>query len=262
MYFILGFLAGSGVVLYWTILSKKWGTHIDLAKTLIVCIVGKVLSDSGMGGSLYVKEWYDGDVLMEYLLALYLMPQVVKTLRSKPADRPLDKKYLVALTLRRFLMPLYERGYSDNIFGLQPDAVFVGSWCLLFGLQLAVIVLFNCERLRALWVRLRQHRYDHVYKAVLGKGESCPVCLLQLSEDPASKAAGGSVGSAALEEKYNLSDGDMLGPSKNSEALKLVECHVARTPCKHMYHWSCFRQMVAVKLECAMCKAKLPPLNM
>lgn len=95
--------------------------------------------------------WYCDSLLMEFLVALYLFPQVVKLVRVKP-EEPEDRLPLPflfgALIIRRFWVPIYYRAYHSNIFGYQPNYQFVWIWSGMFAVQVLALGVFNWRKVQ------------------------------------------------------------------------------------------------------------------
>lgn len=86
------------------------------------------------------------------------------------------------------------------------------------------------------------YEYNFKYKVDFNDVMDCPICLQPMYMDPDDLGSFSTDALSALEE--NL----------------IIENSVAKAPCKHMYHWSCFRTWINVKMECPVCRGRLPAL--
>lgn len=66
---------------------------------------------------------------------LAFTPQIIHNVRA--GNNPgFSWLYVLGfLTLRRFIIPLYEHGCPSNLFRIHPDVVFVVLWILLYLIQ-------------------------------------------------------------------------------------------------------------------------------
>lgn len=71
--------------------------------------------------------------------------------------------------------------------------------------------------------------------------------MLNLFEDPEAK----------LEEPLLLNEGI------NSQILEkhIIKKTIMKTPCNHKFHVPCLLEWIKVKLECPVCRKKLPSLE-
>lgn len=86
------------------------------------------------------------------------------------------------------------------------------------------------------------HDYNYKYKVDFNDILDCPICLQPMylnPEDPGSVS----------EDSLSTLDQNLI-----------IENEVARAPCKHLYHWGCFRTWIDIKLECPVCRSRLPAL--
>lgn len=182
--------------------------------------------------------------------ALYFLPQIIHNIRRGISTGFAPAYVFGFLTLRRFFVPLYERGCPENLFRIHPDFFFIMGWFVLYGLQ--ILVLYGQHRKGPRFMIPRvcisgSFDYNFKYKVDFNDVMDCPICLHALYLDPEELDAHSTEINASTESEAN------------TENL-IVECQVVRSPCKHMYHWSCFKNWMNVKLECPVCRAKLPPL--
>lgn len=174
-----------------------------------------------------------------FLLALPLMilPQLYHN--AYRGDRMEFDSNFISLYCSRFLLLIYLRGYTRNIYQLEPSAAFcielVGIVLLMVGLTYAQSK-YGTRSLFPKFMLPKRYEYfeeeDHAAEAEAGiVGEDCAICLTPVHLRP--------------EYEEHVHD-DFVGK-------------IMKTPCGHRFHGTCLAPWMQRKMDCPTCRSKLPP---
>ncbi|KAJ2824290.1 hypothetical protein FBU31_004035 [Coemansia sp. 'formosensis'] len=169
----------------------------------------------------------------------YWVPQIWRNVKRNTTCG-LRWDYIVGTTAIRLFFPLYAFAYADNI-------AFVGPAPLVWGLvalsvaQTGVLIMQDLLGPRFFVPEfLRPPAHDYHPAVSLPDEEDLERNSLSSDAD--------AVCAVCIQPVDTTLENNDLTPS------------YMLTPCAHMYHTECLQQWMDIKLECPVCRARLPPL--
>jgi hypothetical protein len=177
------------------------------------------------------------------------LPQIIYNLKLKDKINIIPKKFIFSLLLNRLFLPLYIRGYSDNIFLSNTNYKF--CFLLIICNIIQLIILFTQEKMGGnffLPKRCKGHyfRYKRNILEVYKKypefiNYQCSICLSPFVNDPEN-----------FKIKYNSC----------INRIKIIcfekQQYIMKTPCQHFFHLECLKNWMILKKECPICRKHLP----
>jgi len=187
--------------------------------------------------SAWVLRYHFGVILL-FQCSVWL-PQIAKNVRANTRNRISPMNVFCQIGCPSFLS-LYMLMCPKNVFQKHPKTAL---GLIVFGyifLQILVLLLQGicCARF-FIPHSLRPSRHNYYINVLqddcLTSEDGCPECPICMN--PLDEEAAGTVCSG-------------------SEAIQIM-----RAPCKHMFHAKCLQNWMEIKLECPICRVKLPSLE-
>ncbi len=204
-----------------------------------------------------------------FLLYSFWVPQIVMNAR-KGVRQPLNRTYVVGMSLARLMIPLYVYGCPQNFVHLlfseyEPDYQMCAALVVWVGLQVAL--LLSQDYLGPQFfvpARYLPPKYDYYRPLPQRRGQG--------GGSDASSPGGTDIEMTGLEEGRGGGEGSGRdGQQEEEEEGGTYECvicyndidvdHVGSfmvAPCNHCYHSDCLERWMEIKLECPVCRAPLP----
>lgn len=177
---------------------------------------------------------------------LYFVPQIVSNVIYGASGDFDFKSIVLALSLRP-LLPLYIKGYPDNLYQISSSTFFVIGVIALVLFQI-LILYFQAKRGARFFIPeglLSKLSKDLGYfKDLSGESEgteliklvrTCNICMGQLSKEPRGVETAHPEAIKIL-KKRNMTAGKVM-----------------RTECGHKFHAICLIESMMSKMECPMC---------
>lgn len=184
-----------------------------------------------------------------FLFALYSfwVPQIVLNVVGD-YRRPLLPSYIIGTSLTRLVIPLYFWGCPHNFLHIKPQPI--SAIALVIWLLSQALILLSQYKFGPRWFipkKLLPERYDY-YRPITLDNET--------------------TGDADVEAQ----DGREQEPLVVGNADTRRECCICMetvdinspdrmvTPCNHFFHAKCLEQWLEVRLECALCRTRVPQI--
>ncbi|KAJ2642927.1 hypothetical protein GGF44_001419 [Coemansia sp. RSA 1694] len=182
----------------------------------------------------------------------YWVPQIWRNVK-RDTRCGLRWDYVVGTTAVRLFFPLYAFAYADNVAFVRP-APLVWGLAAFSVAQVAVLLMQDVLGARFFvpeCLRPEAHDY-HPPMPLLDEGDGADSDLERNSLSSDAAAAAGPVCAVCILPVDTTPPADN-GPDRAPPPYMV-------TPCAHMYHTECLQTWMEIKLECPVCRARLPPL--
>lgn len=203
-----------------------------------------------------IKIWYTYFIFTFFLFAGTWIFQIYYSAKqgTKP---PMPYLYIFFVSLFKMLIPIYLKGYSNNIYSLRPNYFKVLIVDLTVFLE-AIIV--SAQKLLGpkffIPKRFREEAFDY-YKSENeisqnDKEKECVICLENINTNYKEEEN--------IQKNYkNVFEkfADYVNKWKKEKTTKSYMI----TPCGHIFHSRCLETWLDVKNECPYCRQKIPPLD-
>lgn len=177
-----------------------------------------------MGGFLLI--YYINGIFNLFLLLMYSfwIPQIVCNVEQR-SRKPLQRQYIIGITVTRLLIPLYFYGCPENFVHAEPNnMVYILSIYLIA--QATFLLLqerFGSDFFIPSQLLPEKYNYHRSLRTITRHTDSleCTICMSPI-------------------ESSNFSDGHMI------------------TPCDHVFHSDCLLKWMEHKMECPTCRRVIP----
>ena len=172
---------------YWQILSRQLPYDIFLRKKLrfYICFYALVFSSFFM----LLKAYYDKTCITVMIVTLWLPQIIFNYIRNNKVGLPLI--YILICTVDRMALPLYFRGYNNNLFHIRNDISFISCICVYLCLNVCVLYVQVCCGGRFVLTKKMRRKVFEYYKS---KDEllkvkanvtelDCVICLQKIIKD-------------------------------------------------------------------------------
>ena len=237
-FFIFAFIEG---VLYFFTFNIEKKTDLKL---LILITLYSIIYLLMLINYLFIQQIY----LLIFIFTTFL-PQIFYNLKLKDKINKIPKKFIFSLLLNRLFLPIYIRGYSNNIFLSKTNYKF--CFLLISSNLIQLVILFMQEKLGGNFFipkRFKGHyfRYKRNILEIYKKYPEfiyyqCSICLAPFVNEPEN-----------FKIKYN----------SFFNRVKIIYCenqqYIMKTPCQHFFHMECLKNWMVLKKECPICRKHLP----
>ncbi|KAJ1911269.1 hypothetical protein LPJ71_002980 [Coemansia sp. S17] len=171
----------------------------------------------------------------------YWVPQIWRNVKRN-TNCGLGWDYIVGTTTVRLFFPLYAFAYTSNIAFVSPAPLVWGL--VAFSVAQVTVLLMQDWLGPRFFVPKFLRPQAHDYHPAMSLADEEDLERNSLSSDAAAVCAVciQPVDTTLEDNRLDLTPSYML------------------TPCAHMYHTECLQQWMDIKLECPVCRARLPPL--
>lgn len=215
--------------------------------------------------------------VLVFVLYSFWVPQIVMN-ASKGLRRPLNRTYVLGMSLARLAIPLYVYGCPENFIhlifsGYRPDYRLCFALVVWVGAQVAV--LLSQDYLGPQYMipaRFLPPKYNYYRPVPQGRGGRAQ------GPQPTVRAGGlvhtqssGSSGGCEEIELMDLEEGPGHGGEADGEEGGALECAICFNdvdvtrlgsymvaPCNHVFDRECLERWMDIKLECPVCRCSLP----
>ena len=194
--------------------------------------------------NLATEDWF---LLLQ---SLVLTPQIIHNVINVSKGR-FDCSYIACLLNGHFYI-FYYKAVPYNYMMNSPDYVLSGVMAGLILLQLIVLYLQSKWTSRFFLPKwMIPGYYNYLQEVRIGPAHTinvgeCSICLLDLTEEVPDGLSGGAP--------------DCIGTESNLEVDKVVT--IMNTPCNHKFHQECLTSWMDRKMQCPVCRANLPTLEL
>ena len=241
-FFIFGFF--EGLIFYFT---YNFEVNKEMKMLVLNCVIHIILF------ILTLTYLFKHTIFIIILLSTTFVSQILYNIRLKDKQNSIPIKSIVSITLNRLFIPLYMKGFRNNVFMAKTNYLFCFALVLSHIIQIIIITLqskFGGDFLIPKRFKANYYHYKRNVRSIAKKhfdfyNNQCAICLCPFVENI-----------EVLKNSINTRNIFKL----IRDRLFYKQVYIMQTPCCHFFHIECLTSWIELKKECPICRKKLPKL--
>lgn len=241
-FFIFGFF--EGLIFYFT---YNFENNKEMRMLVLNCVIHIILF------ILTLTYLFKYTIFIIILVSTTFVSQILYNIRLKDKQNSIPLKSIISLTLSRLFIPLYMKGFKNNVFMASTNYFFCFALVVSHIVQIIILSLQSKYGGDFLIPKRCQSNYYHYKTNVRSIARKhfdfyknqCAICLCPFVDNI-----------EVLRNSINTRNIFKL----IRDRLFYKQVYIMQTPCCHFFHIECLTSWIELKKECPICRKKLPRL--